>query len=138
MFQPLRTVGLLCLGLFLLLLEGVQPEAAAQPLIIRSFRNDTGMPIFMQGATQIKGVLVKGRLVPMGVVAPSNLIREPMPPTPTMVYIFDAQQRLLYSTTIVPAATEQLYSVQMDAPLILPNGTVVPRAKLVLIKPRQG
>jgi hypothetical protein len=133
--QPLYRRGRFCLAFLAWMLGGFSNSSAyAQrpQVILRSFRNDTNMALYMQGATQVRGALVKGRPI---LLAPKQMIREIMPPTATVVTVFDAQQRVLYTGTILPATMDQLYALQMDSPLVLPNGTQVPRVKLVLVKP---
>lgn len=111
---------------------GLLPASAAAAW--RGFNNDTGMAVYVQGAVVVNNVVRKGRPV---LLQPGQPIWDVIQPGVTTIYVIDARRPtlMLFSGVLPAAVNHQFFSIQMDAPLVLPNGVAVPRAKLVPVVP---
>jgi hypothetical protein len=120
------------LGLLTVVCWGLGPTAAEAAW--RGFSNDSGVAVYAQGAVVVNNVVRKGRPV---LLQPGQSIWDVIQPGVTTIYIFDARRPtlMLFSGVLPAAANNQFFSIQMDAPMILPGGVQVPRAKLVPVVP---
>jgi hypothetical protein len=120
------------LGLLTVVSWGFLPSSAAAAW--RGFSNDTGMAVYVQGAVVVNNVVRKGRPV---LLQNGQPIWDVIQPGVTTIYVFDARRPtlMLFSGVLPAAANNQFFSIQMDAPMILPGGVQIPRAKLVPVVP---
>lgn len=128
-------IGLLAAGLIGLLVPAVAEAAWV------GFRNDTGSPILVQGASVVNNQLRRGKprlLLPGEVYWDCILL-----PGRKLIIVADAQQPnvTLYQDFIIVAAADLFFSVQKDMPLPLKQAPKsrtpppAPKAKLVPTKP---
>jgi hypothetical protein len=138
----LDAVRPVALGLTVLALIAAAPAAGQAAWL--GFRNDTKMPVVVQGATVLpRNIVRRGapHLLYAGDVAWDPILQ----PGPKVITVYDANnpKRVLYQGTIVCGALDLFFSLQIDPPPPpppppkgqRPPPPPPPRVKLVPAKP---
>lgn len=98
-----------------------------------AIRNDTNMPLYVQGGTVVNNVVRKGRPY---LLNPGQVVADQALPGPKRLTIYDPRQpaRILLDDTFILGQVDLILSIRADVQ-VLPNGVKVPIIRVVPVNP---